>query len=292
MSVHLKRDMENLKNGVKNGAKEAFNDVALATPVSVMRFVVPLTIITIAGLSVLFSGCTDPNGIDTIDTTGFSELEIKFEGLTGVEDVDPKFLAEASGFGTSAVDSMLPEDEMKKVVNIIAEAVQTAEEEGQNTGMTSLELSTWSTSGEKLDGVVNVQIRGGVPAVQQFDAIMATYGRELATFQNSAELTESMATATATATVTPTATATAYVGATPIPIDGTTAQANEITEYFNLAAETAVKGERDIGITATVYENGAEAGKGVLTVDGTDITVKESLKKLAVDYKNLISSFG
>ena len=286
MSVHLKRDMENLKNGVKNGAKEAFNDVALATPVSVMRFVVPLTIITIAGLSVLFSGCTDPNGIDTIDTTGFSELEIKFEGLTGVEDVDPKFLAEASGFGTSAVDSMLPEDEMKKVVNIIAEAVQTAEEEGQNTGMTSLELSTWSTSGEKLE------IRGGVPAVQQFDAIMATYGRELATFQNSAELTESMATATATATVTPTATATAYVGATPIPIDGTTAQANEITEYFNLAAETAVKGERDIGITATVYENGAEAGKGVLTVDGTDITVKESLKKLAVDYKNLISSFG
>ena len=289
MSVHLKRDMENLKNGVKNGAKEAFNDVALATPVSVMRFAVPLTILTIVGLNVLFSGCTEPNGIDT---TGFSELEIKFEGLTGVEDVDPKFLAEASGFGTSAVDSMLPEDEMKKVVNIIAEAVQTAEEEGQNTGMTSLELSTWSTSGEKLDGVVNVQIRGGVPAVQQFDAIMATYGRELATFQNSAELTESMATATATATVTPTATATAYVGATPIPIDGTTAQANEITEYFNLAAETAVKGERDIGITATVYENGAEAGKGVLTVDGTDITVKESLKKLAVDYKNLISSFG
>ena len=92
MKSYFKRNMENLKNGIEGRMSNAFNDVALATPASLMPLIAPLTVLTFVGIAMVISGCTEPSSVEN--------------GLTGIEDT----LTTIAGGGTVDINTVIGGD--------------------------------------------------------------------------------------------------------------------------------------------------------------------------------------
>ena len=198
MKSYFKRNMENLKNGIEGRMSNAFNDVALATPASLMPLIAPLTVLTFAGLTILFSGCTGTDGVENVIAGGF---ENTVDPTTTVIAGSGSTLIEAGGgsnFFASTLN-VIPEGEVGAFTDRLASAAVTAEETGQPG---SLDMTVWSADGSvELEESVTINFRGGVSAEQSFKAGMGEYATRASDLQRTATAT---ATAAATASAAPT----------------------------------------------------------------------------------------